>query len=174
MNFQFQCTAEHCQAILVIRMRAPHLRDDQLRLLTDTVLLEARKEAAVRTDPARFDEFQTAKPVETLGVLHAYFRDSLDLTRPTSRRRVPVRNRLFMLSFGSDCDKLLEDLGFRYGVRMQSTQISYHHSYTGWNVLKFDIRLEMVTPARNISGIYLFPQVVRLWMWTLSVFASKT
>ena len=118
-DFQFRCTAEQCQAALVIRMHPPHLRDDQLRLLTDIALLEARKEAAVRADPARFDEFQTAKPLETLGFLPSYFRDSLAVTRPTSRRRIPVRNRLFMLSFGSDCHELLEELGFRYGVRKQ-------------------------------------------------------
>ena len=118
-NFHFQCTVEQCQAALAIRMRPPHLRDDHLRLLTDTALLEARKGEAIRSDPARFDDFQTAKPIETLGFLYSYIRDSLDLTRPMSRRRIPVRNRVFMLSFGSDCDKLFEEFGFRYGVRMQ-------------------------------------------------------
>ena len=120
-HFQFHCTAEQCQAALLIEVHPPRLRNDQLRKLTDPNLLEARKEAAVQADPARFDEFQTAKPVEVLEVLYAYLRDSLDLTRPASRRRIPVRNRLFMLSFGSDCDKILQDLGFRYGVRMHFT-----------------------------------------------------
>ena len=118
-HFQFHCTAGQCQAALLIQLHPPRLRNDQLRKLTDPDLLEARKKAAIEADPARFDEFQTAKPVEVLEVLNAYFRDSLDLTRPASRRRIPVRNRFFMLSFGSDCDNILEDLGFRYGVRMQ-------------------------------------------------------
>lgn len=119
-HFQFHCTAEQCQAALLIQFHPPRLRNDQIRKLADPNLLEVRKEAAVQADPARFDEFQTAKPVEVLEVLYAYLRDSLDLTRPATRRRIPVRNRLFMLSFGSDCDKILQDLGFRLGVRMQS------------------------------------------------------
>ena len=122
-EFRFQCTVDQCRAVLLVRLRAPRLRNDQLRLLTDPALLEARKEKAFQADPARFVDHRTSKPVETLEWLHAYVGDALDVTRAACRQRIPVRNRLFMLSFGDDCNEILKELGFTYGVSPRASTL---------------------------------------------------
>ena len=119
LEFHFRCTSPTCAALLLVRLRPPRLRNDQLKLLTDERLLQNRRDTAILLDTVRGGDFPLSTPLTALDILHAYLRDSLDLTRPPNKRRIPVLNRKYMVTFGQDCNDLLTDLGFTFSVSKQ-------------------------------------------------------
>lgn len=108
-DYTFRCTAEQCPATARIRIRPPRLTDADIALLTDTKILEGRYQAAVRVDPQRVG-LRSARPVDVLNNLRSYLGDCLDTSG--ERKRIAMRNKRFLVSFGQDCDHLLRRLGF--------------------------------------------------------------
>ncbi|KAF2096480.1 cysteine proteinase, partial [Rhizodiscina lignyota] len=111
-SFLFKCSADSCLAKLSVTLRAPLFADEYVYLLSDRNALEARLQAAIVSDPER-DDFKVARPVDAFDALSTYLRDGMDTG--SGRRKIPVKNRRFMVTFGEDCRYLLESLGFRVG-----------------------------------------------------------
>jgi ubiquitin carboxyl-terminal hydrolase 25 len=128
LEFSFRCTSELCRAGVTVRIRPPRLKRKHLNLLTNTQLLEARREDAIRQDPERLapTDFPSATPTEALEVFYSYLRDSLEKGRPPSKRRVPVLNRRYMAIFGQDCEGFLEEFGFKHGASVRD-ELEYPH-----------------------------------------------
>ncbi|KAK0887734.1 ubiquitin-specific protease ubp2, partial [Friedmanniomyces endolithicus] len=112
--YTWQCSAPQCQAHLQISYRQPRLSDADRDLLTNTDRLKRRYEAAVQEDPNR-DGMRQATPIDALGRLRKYVKDSLNPAH--NRRTFPAANKRFMEAFGvqrHDCMELLQRLGFQY------------------------------------------------------------
>ncbi|KAK1063912.1 ubiquitin-specific protease ubp2 [Friedmanniomyces endolithicus] len=112
--YAWQCSAPQCQAHLQIAYRQPRLSDADRDLLTNTDRLKRRYEAAVQEDPNR-DGMRQATPIDALGRLRKYIKDSLNPAH--NRRTFPAANKRFMEAFGvqrHDCMELLQRLGFQY------------------------------------------------------------
>ncbi|EKG16632.1 Peptidase C19 ubiquitin carboxyl-terminal hydrolase 2 [Macrophomina phaseolina MS6] len=107
-SYRFECSSLQCGAILTVEVAPPRLSAEDVRLLSDKRVLEARLQSAKRIDPERPD-LQAARPIEGLYILHAYVRDSLN---GKGGSRIPLRNRKFLVTYGEDCDELLLHLGF--------------------------------------------------------------
>ncbi|KAL2356052.1 hypothetical protein BJ546DRAFT_969739 [Cryomyces antarcticus] len=111
LEHAFRCSAPSCPAYVTIRLRPPRLRPEHVKLLTDKTLLQARFDAAISADPSR-EGLRLASPSEALNILRRFILDSLD---PKSGRvKFPARNKRFITAFGTDCDELLDGLGFSY------------------------------------------------------------
>jgi ubiquitin carboxyl-terminal hydrolase 25/28 len=98
-----------CDATLHIEYRPARLNQSQIDLLTDWTLLQNRYEQARIADPDRH-QLKAAKPLEVLDAFSCYIRDSLQPI--DTHRAVPRLNRRFLLSFGEDCNELLQSIGF--------------------------------------------------------------
>lgn len=107
--YAFRCTDDRCKATLYIRLRPPHLGKEFVDLLTDPEILQARFNMAKEASPERLD-LESATPIQVLSYLLKYIQDSMNPKK--SRKKIPMRNRLFMVSFGDDCDDVLRYLGF--------------------------------------------------------------
>lgn len=105
--FNFRCSASNCQAVLCTGVRQPILSPQDVFLLTDTQTLHARFERAAVVHP----ELQEQKPINSLKTFASYIRDSL---LNDSNKKVPVQNKRFMISLGSNAGDLLERLGFTH------------------------------------------------------------
>lgn len=118
IRYGWQCTSSTCQALLTITFKLPKLGAQERILLTDTSKLRSRYDDVVRDDPER-EGIRLATPVEPLTRLRKYIKDALN---PDHDKRVfPGNNKRFMEAFGlygQDCRQLLENLGFRYSVRL--------------------------------------------------------
>ena len=110
-TFYFKCSADSCLAKLMLTLRAPVFPEEYVDMLSDTALLEQRLQQAIASDPERLD-FKAARPVDAFEALITYLRDSIN--QGHQKRRIPVKNRRFMVTFGEDCPPLLESLGFKF------------------------------------------------------------
>lgn len=108
-TYRFLCSAEKCPVEIRIRMRPPRITDEYKRLMTDTLLLRRRLDAAKNIDPDRTDS-QPARPVEGLDYLTTYLKDSFEPKK--GKTRIPLLNRKFLKTFGRDCDTMLQEFGF--------------------------------------------------------------
>jgi len=90
--------------------RPPRLEVAYFDLLINPENLHDRFVRAVRQDPER-QTLQEQPGIKVLEALSSYLLESLRPTRADAS--VPADNKRFMTSFGSDCDTLLQWLGFR-------------------------------------------------------------
>jgi ubiquitin carboxyl-terminal hydrolase 25/28 len=98
-----------CDAALHVEYYPNRLKQPEVDLLTDWTLLQNRFEKARAADPDRV-QLKPAKPLDVLDAFSCYIRDSL---QPVNlHRAVPRLNRRFLVSFGDDCDELLQSIGF--------------------------------------------------------------
>lgn len=107
--FVFRCSARQCLAKLTIATRCPRLSDSFIRLITDPSLLQARVQSAMELDPSRGDLAYTV-PASNYDLLCIFLTHSLDPNR--ERKTIKSANRRFLTTFGSDCNELLQSLGF--------------------------------------------------------------
>lgn len=115
-TYAFECSSPTCSAITFVRLRPPVLSDEHIRLLTDKTLLNQRAEDVISSDPARFEGHQKPTPVDVLGDLSRYLRNSVERQAP---RPILIDNKRFNLRFGKDgqaCKDVLNFLGFKYEV----------------------------------------------------------
>jgi ubiquitin carboxyl-terminal hydrolase 25/28 len=98
-----------CDAGLHVEYYPPRLKEAQIDLLTDWTLLQNRYEKARAADPDRV-QLKPAMPLDVLDAFSCYIRDSLQPVH--LHRAVPRLNRRFLVSFGDDCDELLQSIGF--------------------------------------------------------------
>jgi ubiquitin carboxyl-terminal hydrolase 25/28 len=111
--FKFACSAPECPAQVLIHMRPPVFKDEYIDLLTSKTHLRNRLETAKQLGGDR-DFTQVARPVDALDYLTTYLNDSLKPKQ--GKARIPVLNRMFMKTFGKDCDQVLKTLGFTSDV----------------------------------------------------------
>lgn len=90
----------------------PVLTKEDIKLLTDPQALTRRYEHVLEAYPDR-EGVRQATPGDVFFRLKRYVSDSL--VEGNARRSFPARNKRFMEAFGTDCDLLLERLGFRKG-----------------------------------------------------------
>ncbi|KAF4308324.1 Peptidase C19 ubiquitin carboxyl-terminal hydrolase 2 [Botryosphaeria dothidea] len=107
-SYRFECSSPQCGAIATVEIAPPRLGQEDVVLLSDKKVLEARLQSAKRIDPDRPD-LQAARPIDGLYILHAYIRDALN---GKGGSRVPLRNRKFLVTYGEDCDEVFLRLGF--------------------------------------------------------------
>ncbi|KAL9094849.1 MAG: hypothetical protein Q9165_002798 [Trypethelium subeluteriae] len=107
-EYCFRCTARRCVATLRIKVSPPRLTSKQINLLTDPQRLRMRYNAAVAADSTR--NFEEANGALVLYRLRTYLRDSLD--PKSARSEFPKKNKIFLVSFGNDCNDFLRSLGF--------------------------------------------------------------
>jgi hypothetical protein len=107
--YVFRCTA--CESTLYLQYRIPRLSKDYHDLLTDPGRLKRRLIEAQKTDSGRTGLEQQAG-IKVIEALSTYIRDAL-ANDAKKTLVVPLHNKRFMSSFGTDCDSLLMWLGFR-------------------------------------------------------------
>ncbi|KAK8186701.1 hypothetical protein BC567DRAFT_259913 [Phyllosticta citribraziliensis] len=107
-RYLFQCSSLECNAWIKIEVLRPRLDKAEINLLSNQEVLEQRLQKAKRLDPGR-DELQVARSIDGFYILYAYIKDALTSDTP---RSIPVRNRKFLVTYGEDCDQILERLGF--------------------------------------------------------------
>ncbi|KAL9067155.1 MAG: hypothetical protein Q9157_006897 [Trypethelium eluteriae] len=107
-EYWFRCTARRCAATLTVKVSPPRLTSEQINLLTDSHRVRMRYNAAAAADSTR--NFEEANGALVLYRLRTYLRDSLD--PKSTRSEFPKKNKVFLVSFGRDCDDLLRSLGF--------------------------------------------------------------
>ncbi|KAK5130073.1 hypothetical protein LTR08_002506 [Meristemomyces frigidus] len=118
IRYAWQCSAPQCRAMLHVSYRMARLTDKEKDSLTNTEQLKRRYDAVVQQEPSR-DGIRQATPIEALGRLRRYIRDSLNPAH--NKRTLPANNKRFMEAFGvfgQDCRGLLERLGFKYAVSL--------------------------------------------------------
>lgn len=107
-SFDFACSNTQCHADLRVCSRTPALNQDDVRLLTDPVLLKTRWKNA-RLQNADLPEPPIA---ETLDAFRSYLRDAI--ANKSDSKRIPVKNKRFLTALGADAKSLMERLGFIY------------------------------------------------------------
>lgn len=80
-------------------------------LLTDRNLLEQRYHKALLSEAHR-EGMQPQQPINVVEALATYLRDSTSAEPSKTSRPIPLMNKRWILSFGDDCDELVERLGF--------------------------------------------------------------
>jgi len=112
-KYDFVCSAPSCNATAQITYASPVIADSDIDLLTNPEYLRKRYHDAVTRDPTRTG-FMLGTPVSTLWKLRRYLRDS---HKPDSvGKKIPVENKRFLESFGSDCSEIFKRLGFTWIV----------------------------------------------------------
>ncbi|KAF2155379.1 cysteine proteinase [Myriangium duriaei CBS 260.36] len=110
-SYVFRCSSHNCRAVTTFTYHPPVIHISDLDLLTNPTFLSKRYHDAVAKDTTRTG-FILSTRVSTLWKLRRYIRDSL---KPDSAgKKIPVENKRFLESFGSDCDELFRRLGFVY------------------------------------------------------------
>ncbi|PNS21297.1 Translation initiation factor IF-2 [Sphaceloma murrayae] len=110
VEYIFQCSSPDCGAILTLKYYPKVISDIDLDLLTNPNLLRRRyDEGIAKHGPLR--GLLLATGLATLWKLRRYIRDSL--MPGGAEKKVPLENKRFLESFGTDCDELLSRLGFR-------------------------------------------------------------
>lgn len=109
VRYLFACSNTACLAFVAVEYAPPVLTQDDLHLLTDGQALDRRHRAVLDNDPDR-EGVRKASPSDVFFRLKRYVGDSLD--EKNARRSFPAWNKRFMEAFGTDCDVLLQRLGF--------------------------------------------------------------
>jgi hypothetical protein len=107
-TYSFVCTA--CRSTAHIHYRIPRLSPGYHDLLTDPVRLKNRFLEAQKEDNSRAG-LEQQPGIKVLEALSTYIADALSGTK--THTAIPLHNKRFMASFGTDCDPLLHWLGFR-------------------------------------------------------------
>ena len=105
----FRCTSTTCQAELQVYARSPRLNAEWVELLTSDELISKRAQAAIATDPARFEGVASPNAIQVLGNLQTYLGNALN----GNDRKIMANNKKWMVTLGDPCAGLLEYLGFR-------------------------------------------------------------
>ncbi|KAG9858946.1 cysteine proteinase, partial [Aureobasidium melanogenum] len=112
VSYDFECSNLACQAHVHVTYEIPVLTKHDIKVLTDPQALTRRYEHVLEAYPDR-EGVRQATPGDVFFRLKRYVSDSL--VEGNARRSFPARNKRFMEAFGTDCDLLLERLGFRKG-----------------------------------------------------------
>lgn len=94
-----------------IEYHPPRLSPEDMMLLTDRPLLEQRYHKALLSEAHR-EGMQPQHPINVVEALATYLRDSTSADPSKTTRPIPLMNKRWLLSFGDDCDELVERLGF--------------------------------------------------------------
>ena len=108
----FQCSTFQCSARLAIHMYSPRLVKDWAELLTDKTAIARRAEAAMASDPSRFEGHAAPSPLTIMGYLRLYLATAMK----GEHKRILSNNKKWMLSLGEPCRELLEYLRFTFNV----------------------------------------------------------
>lgn len=107
--YHFECSNLACQAHVHAAYEKPVLSKDDILVLADPQALTRRYEHVLKASPDR-EGVRQATPGDVFFRLKRYVSDSL--LEGNARRSFPARNKRFMEAFGTDCDLLLNRLGF--------------------------------------------------------------
>ena len=110
----FQCSTMKCAARLAIHMQSPRLVKDWVELLTDKATITKRAEAAMASDPKKFEGHAPPTAITIIGYLRMYISNAMK----GDHRRILASNKKWMLSFGESCREFLEYLQFTFNVRV--------------------------------------------------------
>ena len=110
---EFTCTSSSCTAVLHVVYKSSRLVPKWVKLLTDPVLIQARAEQAITSDPDRFEGYGIPTGAEVLSNLRAYLLNGLRSPEP---KVINGANKRWLLSLGESCKELLEYLGFEKKV----------------------------------------------------------
>jgi ubiquitin carboxyl-terminal hydrolase 25/28 len=122
----FTCSAPRCPVHLTIQVTPPRLSEDDVLTLTDGAALRRRWEAAKSQASERADSTM-ARPVDAPDFLNTYLQDSLNPVK--GKTRIPLLNRKFFKTFGTDCDGILKKVGFTSAVEQEDDGSPCHVWY---------------------------------------------
>ncbi|KAH7393973.1 ubiquitin C-terminal hydrolase-like protein [Phaeosphaeria sp. MPI-PUGE-AT-0046c] len=108
-SYIFCCSAPQCPVKARVHMKPPRLSDQDIETLTNQAQLRRRWEAAKQKGGERADNTM-ARRVDGPDFLNTYLQDSLNPVQ--GKARIPLLNKKFLKTFGSDCDSILTRLGF--------------------------------------------------------------
>ena len=119
----FVCSNNSCNTSIKIAFRPPRLRNDWISLLTDKVIIKARVDRAISSDPERFQGHATPLPGSVLETLFRLMRIALTADDGDPNKKPYARNsKSWLLNFGEESASLLEYLGFTSDVTTSSEQ----------------------------------------------------
>ena len=107
---EFRCSSMSCYAKLQIRIKPPRLTPDWVAQLSDTIVIKARAEKAIASDPERFEGHGVPLPIQVLQSTIAYISNAMN--DQGIKKRIQGKNKRFMLNLGEPCADLLEYSGF--------------------------------------------------------------
>lgn len=116
-NFTFRCSAPQCPVTLHVGVRPPIFTKNDIHLLTDPAVLRHRWETAKRIAGERADN-SMARSIDALDFLCTYLQDSLNPQK--GKTQIPLLNRKFLKTFGTDCNDILTRLHFTSSVELDS------------------------------------------------------
>ena len=105
----FTCSSSRCPVKLFVSFRPPVIKAEWLPLLTNSGLLEQRRNEAVTQFPERYEGVKTPEPTEVLGLLSTYVTNFLE---NGDSRPIPAVNKKFKLNLGEDCTPIMTAIGF--------------------------------------------------------------
>ena len=120
IRYAWECSVGECRATLFIQYRKSRLDDEDIHLVQNPELLKKRYNDLLQDDPER-EGIKLATQMDALSRLRRYIKDSL--LPQHSKRQIPANNKRFQEAYGingADCGELLERLGFKYAVRINT------------------------------------------------------
>ena len=121
----FVCSNDSCNTSITIAFRPPRLRNDWISLLTDKVIIKARVDRAISSDPERFQGHATPLPGSVLETLFRLVRIALTADDGDPSKKPYARNgKSWLLNFGEESASLMEYLGFTSDV-MTSSELHF-------------------------------------------------
>lgn len=106
----FVCGGPQCKAHVTAEVRAPFLKNADVTSLTSIAALKERIAARAR-DGYGLEDPGPHTPAMALNTFQSYVRDSL---KDNETKRIPTKNRKFMLALGDEASPLLLRLGFAF------------------------------------------------------------
>ena len=79
-------------------------------MLTDPYLIKARAEAAIASDPERFEGHSVPLPIQVLEMTQKYIINAFNDNGV--KKHIQAQNKRWMLNLGDPCADMLEYIGF--------------------------------------------------------------
>jgi ubiquitin carboxyl-terminal hydrolase 25/28 len=119
--YSFHCSAPQCPVKVQIHMKPPHISDNDIETLTNQAQLRRRWEAAKQIAGDRADAIM-ARRVDGPDFLNTYLQDALNPVK--GKTRIPLLNKKFLKTFGTDCDSILTRFGFTTELEAEDDEVT--------------------------------------------------
>lgn len=107
---EFRCSAPQCSAKLIISFSPARLIPEWVALLTDLNMIKTRAEAAIASDPERFEGHSVPLPIQVLEMTQKYITNAFN--DHSVKKHIQAQNKRWMLNLGDPCADMLEYIGF--------------------------------------------------------------